>query len=86
MASSKDDVTRQRTITIKVGEFIFVKDGENNQITSVCLSVQKTELLFSLSLLERVGCEINLLLNPLVSRVAAPAAAAAAAAATATNF
>ena len=41
MASSKDDVTRLKTITLKVGEFlrIFVKDDENNQMTSACLYV-----------------------------------------------
>ena len=41
MVSSKDAVTRLRTITLKVGEFLFARDDENNQITSVCLSVQK---------------------------------------------
>ena len=43
MESSKDDVTCLRTITIHVDKFlcIFVKDDKNNQITSVCLSLQK---------------------------------------------
>ena len=41
LVRSKDDVTRLRTITLKVGECLSIKDDENNQITSVCLSVQK---------------------------------------------
>ena len=45
LASSKDDITRLRTITLKVGEFLFVKDDENNQITSVCLSATSSKIL-----------------------------------------